>query len=78
MQRAVSLDPGDPATHVTLAAALARLGQVDEARRHAEEAVRIEPRMREARALLEQLDRARPALETREASAATNSEGDTP
>jgi tetratricopeptide (TPR) repeat protein len=52
LERAVALDPSDPTTHLNLAVASAQAGRMDDARRHAREALRLKPDYDRAQQLL--------------------------
>lgn len=55
LRKAVTGNPGDAAAHLNLAVVLAQLGREDEARAHAEEALRLRPAYAQARGLLDAL-----------------------
>jgi Flp pilus assembly protein TadD len=61
LQQAARLNPSDAVAQLNLAVALARLGREDEARTHAEAALRIRPDYDRARQFLEALSRQPPA-----------------
>jgi Flp pilus assembly protein TadD len=54
-ERGVDLDPADPAAHLNLAVAYAEAGLTPEARRQAQEALRLKPDYERARQFLAKL-----------------------
>jgi tetratricopeptide (TPR) repeat protein len=55
--RAAAAAPSNPTAHLNLAVALAETGRLDEAKRHAEEALRLKPDYENAQRLLDALER---------------------